>query len=901
MTKRDFKKQENKWQVVWEKQGWYRAKDFEKRKKKKYVLVEFPYPSGEGLHIGHAFSMTGADIYARFCRMSGFNVLFPMGWDAFGLPTENYAIKTGISPQKATKKNTDNFRRQMKKLAFSFDWSREINTTDPDYYRWTQWIFIQLFKKGLAYKEEKPINWCPSCRIGLANEEVIDSKCERCGAQTLKKNINQWIVKITDYAERLISGLEETTFVSKVKAAQINWIGRSEGARVKFKLSQDSVSILRCSSRSGGTPKIETSSAFLEVFTTRPDTLWGATFMVLSPEHRLVAEILNSKSEAPASPAGGPNKSKISNSNIEEIKKYVNRARRKTDLERAELEKEKTGVFTGIYALNPANNEKIPVWVSDFVLSTYGTGAIMAVPAHDQRDFAFAKKYNLPIIPVIKPPKKWDFGKEPYVDVDRGAMINSGPINGLAPKEAIKKTLNILEKKEAGKKAIDYHLRDWIFSRQHYWGEPIPMTYCARCGWQPVKESDLPVELPKVKKYEPTKTGESPLANIRDWVNVTCPVCGGKAERETDTMPNWAGSDWYYLAYCFAGKLGNYKLQIPKTKQITNSNNQKLKSLDTCNLELGNSQNIFESSKDVLSHWLPVDVYVGGDEHNTLHLLYSRFIYQFLRDLGVVPKSIPEPYYWRLSHGVILGADGSRMSKSRGNIVEPDKLWEKYGVDALRTYMMFMGPFEGTIVWNDNALKGVVRFLDRFYDFVITPEVGLDSSRAASSPGTPEVGLDSSGVEVVAINKLVNKVSRDLSSFQFNTAIAAMMEWLNQAEKEAWQLKDEEKRILIQLIAPFAPYTSEDLWENLGGKGSVHWSKWPEVEKKALREEEVVIAVQVNGKLRATIQLKTKSLKLKARIEEKAKKEEKVAKYLKGKKIIKTIYIPGRLINFVVK
>ena len=827
MSKRDFKKQEKKWQGVWEKEGWYKAVDFDEKKKKKYVLVEFPYPSGEGLHVGHAFSMTGADVYARFNRMSGFNTLFPMGWDAFGLPTENYAIKTGIQPQLATKNNTDNFRRQMKKLAFSFDWEREVNTTDPDYYAWTQWIFIQLFKKGLAYKEEKPINWCPSCKIGLANEEVINGKCERCGADAFKKNLSQWIVKITDYADRLISGLDKTAFIPKVKAAQINWIGKSEGARVKFKLQ--------------GAFKGKS----LEVFTTRPDTLWGATFIVVAPEHWLAQKLKGSN---------------------EKIRKYIRTAQKKSDLERAELEKEKTGVFSGVYALNPVNNKKIPVWISDFVLISYGTGAIMAVPAHDFRDHAFAQKHELPILPVVKPRKKWDFSKEPYVDMDKGEMINSDFINGLRPKEAIAKTLAFLVKEKAGKKATDYHLRDWIFSRQHYWGEPIPMINCRKCGWQPVEEKDLPIKLPEVKKYEPTDTGESPLANIKDWVETTCPKCKGKAKRETDTMPNWAGSDWYYLAYCFANKLRakSFKLKAKK-------------------LKIGNSQNIFSESKDILSYWLPVDIYLGGDEHNTLHLLYSRFIYQFLWDLGLMPKSIPEPYYWRLSHGVILGMDGSRMSKSHGNVVEPDKLWGKYGVDTLRTYMMFMGPFEGTIAWNDNAFKGVVRFLDRFYSFILE----------SKGKGNRQVKF--------ALNRLVKKVTTDLSTCQFNTSIAALMEFLNQAEKEDWQLSGEEKKTLIKLLAPFAPYLTEELWEEVGGKGRVHWAAWPKVEDKYLAEERVNIIIQVNGKLRGTIKLKAESLKLKAEVEEQAKKELKVAKYLKGKKILRTVFVPGRLINFVVK
>jgi len=836
----NFKKVEKKWQKVWEKQGGYRVdaktKNQKSKRKKLYVLVEFPYPSGKGLHIGHAFTMTGADVYARKKRMEGYNVLFPMGWDAFGLPTENYAIKTGIQPQIITEKSIAVFRKQMEKMAFSFDWRREISTADPDYYQWTQWIFIQLFKHGLAYKKKMPINWCPSCKIGLANEEVVGGKCERCGAEVSRRELDQWVVKITDYADRLLDGLKKTAFVKKVKAAQINWIGRSEGAKVKFQISNFKFQI--------------------EVFTTRPDTLWGATLMVVAPEHWLVKEILNPKSEI-------RNKFQFSKSKIQEIQQYFEQARKKTELERTELEKDKTGVFTGLYAINPVNRQKIPIWISDFVLSSYGTGAIMAVPAHDDRDWQFAKKYRLPIVPVIEPRGGWDFSQAAYTDVDQGRVINSRPINGLAPSEAIKKVIVWLEEKGIGQRAVSYHLRDWIFSRQHYWGEPIPMIYCQKCGWQPVKEEDLPVRLPSVRKYQPTDTGESPLASLKDWVKVKCPRCGGPAKRETDTMPNWAGSDWYFLAYIFAKKLKSSKELETKNKK---------------------HQNIFTQNKDLLDYWLPVDIYIGGDEHNTLHLLYSRFIYQFLWDIGAVPKKYPEPYYKRISHGVILGPDGRRMSKSRGNVVVPDDVCRKYGADAVRTYLMFMGPFEGTMAWNENALKGVARFLKKFEEFI----VGNLKRKTKSEKQQPKAKKLK-----VAVNKLIKKVSDDIDHLQYNTAIAAMMEYLNK-----FSIKN--KKVLVKLIAPFAPYLAEELWEKLGGKGSVHQAEWPKADPKYLVEDKTEIVVQVNGKLRSRITVNKEQGTVKKEIEKLAQKDSKVAKYLKGRKILKTIFVPGRLINFVV-
>jgi leucyl-tRNA synthetase len=921
----DFELWERIWGRRWEKAGLYRAKDFGK-KKKEYILVEFPYPSGSGLHVGHAFTMTGADIYARKERMAGRNVLFPMGWDAFGLPTENYAISAGRKPREVTEENTDNFRRQMKKMAFSFDWSREINTTDSDYYHWTQWIFIQLFKEGLAYKKAMPINWCPRCKIGLANEEVVDGRCERCGAQVIRRKQNQWIVKITDYADRLIKGLEETDFVEKVKKAQINWIGKSKGAKIKFKVQSSKFKV------DGSSPSSHSESAGLadeepresswagsflrqpadqdderretqnnvgeiEVFTTRPDTLWGATFMVIAPEHWLAEKITNHKLQK-------TNKLQIPSTQIREIREYVEGARKKSELERTDLAKEKTGVSTGLYAINPATRKKIPIWISDFVLESYGTGAIMAVPAHDERDWQFAKKFGLPIIPVVEPRGKWDFTKGAYTEVDQGKIINSGFINGLVPKEAIKKTVGWLEREKIGRREVNYHLRDWIFSRQHYWGEPIPMIFCEHCsqniklkaqssklkgndffrdlkkyaekeeidlkvlldnpGWFPVPEKELPVRLPEVENYRPTDSGESPLAVMKNWLAAKCPYCGGEARRETDTMPNWAGSDWYYLAYCFADKLNGPKSKVQSPK----------------------SKNIFEQSKNILSYWLPVDLYIGGDEHNTLHLLYSRFIYQFLHDLGVMPEQFPEPYYRRISHGVILGADGQRMSKSRGNVINPDDKWRKYGVDALRMYLMFMGPFEATIIWNENALKGIERFLLKFKN-LIEKQAG-DRTRLADEAKR-------------LVHQLIVKVSADIDNFSYNTAIAAMMKTLNTIDCKGLALAKEDLDALVKLLAPFAPYLAEELWcRVLKNKFSVHLQPWPTPQKEYLRERKNTIIVQVNGRMRGKIDIESDVSIDKDKVILLTRKEPVIKKFLSGREIKKAIFVPGKLINFVI-
>jgi leucyl-tRNA synthetase/predicted alpha/beta hydrolase family esterase len=1131
----DFRLVEDKWQKYWsEHPEISRAGSVDDKKEKKYILVEFPYPSGSGLHVGHAFSFTGADVYARFYRMMGYNVIFPMGWDAFGLPTENYAIKMKRKPQEITHENTDHFREQMKRLAYSFDWDREVNTTDPNYYKWTQWIFIQLFKKGLAYKKEMPINWCPSCKIGLANEEVIDGKCERCGVEVSRRNISQWVVKITDYADKLIDGLKGTEFIEKVKQQQINWIGKSEGAKVRF--------------------KIDGLDNYLEVFTTRPDTLFGATFMVIAPEHELAMEMAKENKE---------------------VEEYIKNTRKKSDMERTELNKEKTGVFSGLYAINPVNDKQIPIWISDFVLASYGTGAIMSVPAHDERDFAFAKKFGLEINYVIKPKigkylvieksltpenfeklnkygdiniegtsKGWgklvrvtvdskkelefldflsknlltesedggswyadstgttnmvvlnnkifdlnnngqfekfvEYGKSVGIpenqlnlrlgynaEVDDGKMINSPLINGMVPKEAFKKMVKWLEEKGIGERTASYHLRDWIFSRQHYWGEPIPMVHCSKCannstnllvvhgtwgsgegnwfpwlkqilkndfidvlnptlpdakvpvyeermeflekeygdklnqnsiivghssgtitaihlaekykikklilvspmfyvdedykkklsegfnketaealsclinrevdwdrvlknvddfkiifgendpyipvsefrkyaedkfgmgnvitikgyghfseatndpksfnelipiikkgiesrGWVPVPDKDLPIVLPEVEAYEPTDDGKSPLSKIESFVKCKCPVCGGEAERETDTMPNWAGSDWYFLGYILADKINN-------------------------DLKLGDTDNdIFSDSQKELKYWSPVDVYIGGDEHNVLHLLYSRFIYKFLWDLRLLPKEVPEPYYKRMSHGVILGPDNQRMSKSKGNVIIPETVADKYGVDVVRMYLMFMGPFDSTMAWNENTLMGVKRFLDRFTNFI-------SSQKALESDSSKEVKL--------IINKLIDAVTRDLEGFKYNTAIAKMMEGINSLSDVRCQMSDEDIKTLIKLMAPFAPYTTEELWFSFtkasDGYNSIHQSNWPEVYEKYLVEDEVNIPVAINGKVRDQLIVNSEELNNKEGILKKAKDLNQIKKWVGNGKIVKEIYVPNKMVNLV--
>jgi len=817
---------ENKWQKKWGNRLQFKAKDFSK-KKKFYALVEFPYPSGSGLHTGHAFNYTLMDVFARKKRMDGFNVLCPMGWDAFGLPTENYAIKTGIHPIKATKQNTDTFRTQMKKMGFGFNWDREINTTKPDYYQWTQWIFQQLFKHGLAYKKEMEINWCPSCKIGLANEEVVDDKCERCGADVGKKKLSQWLLKITAYADRLADELDLVDYPDSIIAAQRSWIGRSEGALIDFPLVDGQENI--------------------KVFTTRPDTIFGATFIVLAPEHNLVKKIVYSEYK-------------------QEVEEYIKKAKKKIELERTDEKKPKTGVFIGAYAKNPLNGVKIPIYIADFVIMSYGSGAIMGVPAHDKRDWQFAKKYNLEIKEVISGGNP---EKEPYDGY--GKLVNSGEYNGYNFEKAKKQIISDLEEIGLAEKKIQYHLRDWIFSRQHYWGEPIPMVYCDKCakkginywdteegkkiqpifepdsdlaGWFPILEKDLPLELPDVEKYKPTDTGESPLAGIKNWVKVKCPICNAEAKRETDTMPNWAGSSWYYLRYA-----------------------------DTKN-------NKVLADRKKLDYWLPVDFYLGGAEHTTLHLLYSRFWHKFLNDLDIIPGK--EPYQKRRNRGLILGEDGQKMSKSKGNIVSPNEIIEKYGADTLRTYLVFMGPYNNVLPWITNSVKGIKRFLDRIYIFVLNQKQGYSK--------------DSNRDILTLINRLVKEVGEDIDALKYNTAVAKMMKFLNTVENEEVSLEDVKKFVLI--LAPFAPYLSEELWQELGGKFSVHQQSWPDYDEKLIEQEKVVLVIQVNGKVRGKIEINNNIDKPEAtRL---ALDLEKIQKWIQSKTIKKVVFIKNKLINIVV-
>lgn len=799
MTNYNPQKIESKWQKYWEENNFYQAEDFS-RKPKKYILIEFPYPSGEGLHVGHVRSYAALDAVARKKRMEGYNVLFPIGWDAFGLPTENYALKTGIHPSLATEENIANYKRQLKNLGLSFDWSREINTTDPKYYKWTQWIFLKLFEKGLAYQAEIPINWCPACKIGLANEEVVSGACERCGAPAEKKVLKQWMLKITAYADRLIEDLEKVDYPARVKTQQIEWIGKSYGTEIDF--------------------KVVDSNEKIKVFTTRTDTIFGVTALVLAPEHPLAEEL-------------------VIKENKEKVEKYIREAKKKSDFEREKIEKEKTGVFAGSYCLNPVNNEKVPIWIGDYVVATYGGGAVMVVPAHDYRDYDFAKKYELEIREVVS---GGNIQKDAFVDY--GILINSSQFNGLSSKEAIKKITESLEKKDLGRETVQYKLRDWVFSRQHYWGEPIPIIHCQKCGAVPVPEKDLPVKLPYVEKYQPTGTGQSPLANITEWVNVVCPECGGAARRETDTMPNWAGSNWYYLRYC-------------------DPNNDKV---------------LADSKK--LKYWLPVDWYNGGMEHTTLHLLYSRFIYKFLFDIKVAFQS--EPYQRRTSHGIVLAEDGRKMSKSFGNVINPDDIVDKYGADTLRIYEMFMGPFDQTIAWSAQGVKGVSRFLGKVW------QLFLESSENQKS--SPEI--------LKALHKLNKKIDEDLEITKFNTIIAAFMEFVNLAgEKKEKVGKDTIKRFLI-LLSPFAPHLAEELWQKLGYQKSIFEEKWPKPEPKLIKEEVITLVIQVNGKVRDKIEVETNISEEKAK--DLAISREKIKNRILGKEIKKVIFVPGKLINIVV-
>ena len=792
---------EQKWQKIWDDEKAFAATD-DYSKPKYYALVEFPYPSGQGLHVGHPRPYTALDIVARKRRMQGYNVLYPMGWDAFGLPTENYAIKNKIHPRIVTENNVKHFKQQLHSLGYSFDWDREINTTDPQYYKWTQWIFLKLFKEGLAYKSEMPINWCTSCKVGLANEEVVNGVCERCGSPVVRKVKSQWMLKITDYAEKLLEGLEDVDYIERAKVSQKNWIGKSQGAEVEFQVA-------------GKEEK-------LTVYTTRPDTLFGATYMVVSPEHPML------------------DKYKEDIKNWDAIQDYREQAAKKSDFERSELAKEKTGVaIDGLTAINPVNEKEIPIWVSDYVLMSYGTGAIMAVPAHDTRDWEFAKKFNLPIIEVVAGGE--NVQEEAYTDVASGKLINSGFLDGLEVAEAKKKMIAFLEEKGIGKSKTNFKLRDWVFSRQRYWGEPIPIVKCEKCGYVPLPESELPLELPDVDSYMPTDNGESPLAAMTDWVNTTCPCCGGPAQRETDTMPQWAGSSWYFLRYT-----------DPKNTEAL-------------------------ASKEALKYWLPVDWYNGGMEHTTLHLLYSRFWHRFLYDQGVVPTK--EPYQKRTSHGMILGENGEKMSKSRGNVVNPDDIVMDYGADTLRTYEMFIGAFDLSASWSENGVKGCRRFLDRVWKL---QEILVDGNEYRSAFETK-------------MHQTIQKVSSDFENLKYNTAIAAMMSLLNDFYKEGSINRAEFKTFLI-LLNPVAPHITEEIWENCGYEGRVYAQTWPEFDEAKTVEDTIELPVQINGKTRAVVTLPADVDKDTAI----AAGKELIADKLTGT-IVKEIYVPGRIINIVQK
>ena len=795
---------EGKWQKVWDDNKAFAATD-DYSKPKYYALVEFPYPSGQGLHVGHPRPYTELDIVARKRRMQGYNVLYPMGWDAFGLPTENYAIKNKIHPKEVTKTNVARFKKQLHSLGYSFDWDREINTTDPEYYKWTQWIFLKLFKAGLAYKKEMPINWCTSCKVGLANEEVVNGVCERCGSEVVRKVKSEWMLKITDYADKLIEGLDGVDYIERVKVSQKNWIGRSTGAEVDF--------------------SVKGKEDKLRIYTTRCDTLFGVTYMVVSPEHPIL------------------DKYKDEIGNWSDIEAYREQAAKKSDFERSELAKDKTGVcIDGLTAINPVNGKEIPIYVSDYVLMSYGTGAIMAVPAHDDRDWEFAKKFGLPLIQVVaKDGEEVDINEAAFTDVATGVLINSDFLNGLEVKDAKEKMIKFLEEKGIGQAKTNYKLRDWVFSRQRYWGEPIPIVHCDKCGYVPIDESQLPLLLPEVDSYMPTDNGESPLAAMTDWVNTTCPCCGGPAKRETDTMPQWAGSSWYFLRYT-----------------------------DPHNTEA-------LASKEALKYWLPVDWYNGGMEHTTLHLLYSRFWHKFLYDQGVVPT--PEPYQKRTSHGMILGENGEKMSKSRGNVVNPDDIVDVYGADTLRTYEMFIGAFDLAASWSEDGVKGCRRFLDRVWKLQdsVTDEKGYSKDMETK------------------MHQVIKKVSNDFENLKYNTAIAAMMALLNDFYKKGSVTADEFKTLLI-LLNPVAPHITEELWSVKNYGGYVYQQTWPEFDEAKTVESTVEIAVQINGKTKATLAIGKEDPK----DEVIAKAKEVIADKLTGN-VIKEVYVPGRIVNIVMK
>lgn len=799
----NFKEIEKKWQEKWDKEGTFYAKD-DYTMKKWYGLIEFPYPSGQGLHVGHPRSYTALDIIARKRRLQGYNVLFPIGFDAFGLPAENYAIKTNVHPKITTAQNIAHFTEQLKSLGFSFDWSRKIDTTDPEYYKWTQWIFIQLYKHGLAYKTTMPINFCTGCKVGLANEEVVNGVCERCGSPVVQKEKSEWMLKITDYAQKLIDDLDDVDFLEKIKVQQKNWIGRSEGAEVNFKIAN--------------------MDKNLTVYTTRPDTLFGATYMVISPEHPILKE-LEDKIE-----------------NLDEVQEYQKQASLKSAFERSELNKEKTGVeIKGITAINPLTNKEIPIWISDYVLITYGTGAIMAVPAHDTRDYEFAKKFNLPIVQVVDG-ENVDLSKEAFTDVATGKLINSDFLNGLEVAEAKKKVIEYLEENHIGTKKVNYKLRDWVFSRQRYWGEPIPMVYCEDCGWVPLDEKDLPLKLPEVEEFTPGENGESPLAKQTDWINTTCPHCGKPAKRETDTMPQWAGSSWYFLRY------------------MDPHNDKEL------------------ASKEALEYWSPVDWYNGGMEHTTLHLLYSRFWHKFLYDIGVVPTK--EPYQKRTSHGMILGTNGEKMSKSKGNVINPDDIVNEFGADTFRVYEMFMGPFDQVAAWSMESIRGCGKFLDRVWN--------MQNMLVDGDSYSPEAEK--------MMHKAIKKVSQDIEDMKFNTSVSTFMTMVNEFYKIG-KINKAEFKTFLTLLNPFAPHITEELNKIAGFEADISTYTWPEYDEAKTVDDEITLPIQFNGKLKATITISVD--------EDESSVKEKVHSAidskLDGKTIVKEIYVKNKIYNIVVK
>lgn len=800
---------EPKWQEYWEEKKLFEAAD-SASEQKWYTLVEFPYPSGVGLHVGHVRSYTALDIVSRKKRMQGWNVLYPIGWDAFGLPTENYAIKNKIHPRVATEENIANFKRQLKSLGLSFDWSREVNTTDPEYYKWTQWIFLQLYKEGLAYQDKIPINWCPSCKIGLANEEVIEGKCERCGTETTQRLMKQWMLAITKYADRLIDDLDAVDYLKKIAVQQVNWIGRSEGINLFYPVEIDG----------------KKTKYVIETFTKFPETNFGATFIVISPEHPIVDAI-------------------TTEGNKKAVQRYREEAAKRTDIERATVDKEKTGVCTGAYGLNRLTGEQMPIWVADFVLAHFGTGCVVGVPAHDVRDWQFAQKYNLPIRRVVT---GTDGDESPVESLDQvieeGTMINSGFLDGLdAQTEAKEKIKEYMEEKGWGKLTTTYSLRDWVFSRQHYWGEPIPIIHCPQCGTVSVPEDQLPVELPDVENYEPTDTGESPLAAMTDWVNTTCPQCGAQAKRETDTMPNWAGSSWYFMRYT----------------------------------DPRNDNEIAAQKR--LKYWLPVDLYNGGMEHTTLHLLYSRFWYKFLFDIGVAPQ--PEPYARRRSHGMILAHDGKKMSKSFGNVVNPDDIVDQFGADTLRLYEMFMGPFDEAIAWDESATKGMRKFLNRIWRLQLKVIDNTENKNLSH-----------------VVHQTIKKVTEDIDAMKFNTAVAQMMICVNACEKED-TIPEHLFELLVTVLSPFAPHIAEEMWENLGHTESISQQEWPVWDESLVVEDTITIAVQVNGKVRDTIQIQPNAPE--QQVLKIALASQNIQKHITGKNVVKQIYVPGRIVSIVVK